>query len=63
MTHPIQTQPNTNMHGLQEIIYANKEVARKHKARALRKRAQHAHQVIANHIAASRGIRPRTKES
>ena len=44
------------MHGLQEIIYANKEVARKHKARALRKRAERAQQVIAERIATSRGI-------
>jgi hypothetical protein len=44
------------MHGLQEIIYANKEVARKHKARALRKRAERAQQVIAERIARSRGI-------
>jgi hypothetical protein len=45
------------MHGLQEIIYVNKEAARKHKARALRKRAERAQQVIADRIACSRGIR------
>ena len=44
------------MHGLQEIIYANREVARKHKARALRKLAERAQQVIAERIASSRGI-------
>ena len=44
------------MHGLQEIIYANREVARKHKARALRKRAERAQQVIAECIVSSRGI-------
>ena len=44
------------MHGLQEIIYANKEVARKHKARALRKRAERAQNVIAERIARSKGI-------
>jgi hypothetical protein len=44
------------MHGLQEIIYANSEVARKHKARALRKRAERAQEIIATRIATSRGI-------
>jgi hypothetical protein len=44
------------MHGLQEIIYANREIARKHKARALRKRSECAQQVIAERIASSRGI-------
>lgn len=44
------------MHGLQEIIHANREVARKHKARALRKRAERAQEIIANRIATSRGI-------
>ena len=44
------------MHGLQEIIYANREVARKHKARALRKRAERAQEIIASRIATSRGI-------
>lgn len=51
--HPTDT---TTMHGLQEIIYANREVARKHKARALRKRAERAQQVIAERIASSRGL-------
>lgn len=44
------------MHGLQEIIYANREAARKARARALRKRAEGAQQVIAERIARSRGI-------
>lgn len=44
------------MHGLQEIIHANREIARKRKARALRKRAERARQVIAGRIALSRGI-------
>lgn len=48
------------MHGLQEIIYANREVARKHKARALRKRAGKAPRIIAERIALSReGLIPR----
>jgi hypothetical protein len=44
------------MHGLQEIIYANRDAARKARARALRKRAENAQQVIAERIARSRGI-------
>jgi hypothetical protein len=44
------------MHGLQEIIYANRQVARKHKARALRKRLESAQEVIASRLARSRGI-------
>ena len=44
------------MHGLQEIIYVNRDAARKARARALRKRAEDAQQVIAERIAASRGI-------
>ena len=44
------------MHGLQEIVFANKEAARKHKARGLRKRAERAQQVIAERIAYIRGI-------
>jgi len=46
------------MHGLQEIIYANREVARKHKARALRKRAERAQEIIAIRLARSRGVIP-----
>jgi hypothetical protein len=48
------------MHGLQEIIYANNEVARKHKARALRKRAERAQEIIASRLARSRGVIPLT---
>jgi hypothetical protein len=44
------------MHGLQEIIYANRQVARKQKARALRKRAEQAQEIIASRLARSRGI-------
>ena len=50
------------MHGLQEIIYANREAARKARARALRKRSEDAQRVIAERISRSRGV-PVTKST
>jgi hypothetical protein len=44
------------MHGLQEIIYADINAARKARARALTKRAEAAQRVIAEKLAISRGI-------
>lgn len=44
------------MHGLQEIVFANNEAARNHKARGLRKRAERAQQIISARIALIRGI-------
>jgi uncharacterized membrane protein len=44
------------MHGLQEIIYANKTAAQKAKARAHVKRNETAQRVIAERLAQTRGI-------
>jgi hypothetical protein len=45
------------MHGLQEIIYANKTAAQKAKARAHRKRNESAQRVLVERLALSKGIK------